>query len=128
MNTMKLGPIHQEADNMKDIEKTECPFDRELNDTDLKHISGGTIKSAVSESLYEFNGNYKNPKDYNRMYECPVCGRIVRWGSWLRWYCDPCNQSWHEKSSQLLPNLNSGLWTSISQEEYDSRLTSINGR
>lgn len=128
MNTMKLGPIHQEADNTKDIEKTECPFDRELNDTDLKHISGGTIKSAVSESLYEFNGNYKNPKDYNRMYECPVCGRIVHWGSWLRWYCDPCNQSWHEKSSQLLPNLNSGLWTSISQEEYDSRLTSINGR
>ena len=89
-------------------------------------LQGGTIKSAVSESLYELNGNYKNPKDYNRMYECPVCGRIVRWGSWSRWYCDPCNQSWHEKSSQLLPNLNSGLWTSISQEEYDSRLTSIN--
>ena len=62
------------------------------------------------------------------MYECPVCGRIVHWGSWLRWYCDPCDQSWHEKSSQLLPNLNSGLWTSISQEEYDSKLTSINGR
>lgn len=108
---MKPGPFQWEADNMEDMEINEGPFNRELNDCELKYISGG-IKSAVGEALYEFNGDYNNPKDYNRMYKCPSCGKIVHWGSWSRWYCDACNTSWYDES-KLLPNLESHLWTNI---------------
>ena len=80
------------------------PFDKELNEKDLKHVSGGAITHSIGEAFYEFNGNYSGPKDYNHIYLCPICGNTVHWGSWSRWYCDPCNTSWYDKS-KLLANL-----------------------
>ena len=45
----------------------------------------------------------------NKKYLCPSCHRAVHPGSWGRYYCDPCNESWLLESNLEL-NLASGGW------------------
>ena len=79
-----------------------------LSDDELKHVESGLMVDRDGE-WYEFTGNYSDPKDYNRAYRCPLCGRLVHWGSWSRWYCDPCNASWFYVEYLKLYT-DSGLW------------------
>lgn len=81
---------------------------RVLSDDELKHVEGGLMVNKDGE-WYEFTGNYSDPKDYNKAYRCPICGRLVHWGSLSRWYCDPCNTSWFYVEDLKL-NKDSGLW------------------
>lgn len=86
-----------------------------IADADLAEVNGG--KKYHDESTgkyYEWRGN-----DLDEKYLCPNCRRPVHFGSWLRYYCDPCNGSWLYESS-LIPNIAGGSWKEITKEEYDT--------
>lgn len=89
----------------------------ELADKELGEVDGGGINKYHDESAnkyYQWKGY-----DIDDKYLCPNCKRPVHFGSWLRYYCDPCNGSWLYESS-LVPNIAGGYWKRIAKEEYDS--------
>ena len=59
---------------------------------------------------YEWEGG-----DINRKYFCPNCGRFVHKGSWGRFYCDPCNESWYMEDF-LKPNLDAWVFKEIREQ------------
>ena len=87
----------------------------ELSDEELKVVQGGFSYWKNNDGgYYKYTGS--NP---DQKYLCPKCGRPVHEGTGWRFYCDPCDESWFFED-KLTPNLNSGAWTSISKEEYDT--------
>lgn len=88
----------------------------ELADRELGEVSGGINKyhDESADKYYEWTGRGNDGK-----YLCPNCRRTVHLGSWLRYYCDPCNASWLYESS-LVPNIAGGSWKQITKEEYDT--------
>lgn len=110
----------QAAKAFADLHKTG-----ELSDEELENATGGGCSAdccgATENGIYyTFTGDDCNPDDYNRAYLCPICGRPVHWGSWARWYCDPCDKHWDDEY-QLKPNLNSGLWRVETEQEARKR-------
>ena len=66
------------------------------------HWNGTLLVYAV----YEWKGT-----DDNKKYLCPRCHRPVHTGSWGRYYCDPCDESWYfEGSLEMNPN---GGWVYV---------------
>ena len=86
-----------------------------LNDSELGEVTGGfiTYHDSASDTYYVWQGDATD----DSKYLCPNCKRPVHFGSWLRYYCDPCNASWL-KEGRLLPNLNASLWKQVSEQEY----------
>lgn len=91
---------------------SNTPFHNELSDKELSTVSGGVLKMSTDYAYYVFVGDYNKESDYNNVYSCPYCGRTLHWGSWSRWYCDPCNTSWYDQS-KLLANLSGNIWANI---------------
>ena len=88
--------------------------EKQLTKEELEKVNGGggyTI-TTVNGKHYTYIGT-----DESKKYKCPNCGRPLHPGSWDRFYCDPCNNSWwYEK---VLPaNINSGAWREMTEEEY----------
>ncbi len=83
-------------------------------DQDLNEVTGGyiTCEDSSTGKYYKYTGNDKDKK-----YACPNCGRPVHSGAGWRFYCNPCNESWFCEGL-LRPNLNSGVWKEISEQEY----------
>ena len=86
----------------------------ELKKEELEQVSGGYNLTKIDGRYYHYTG-----KDCQRdsKYVCPVCGRSVHYGSGWRYYCDFCDKSWFFERG-LNPNISSGLWEEISEEEY----------
>lgn len=88
----------------------------ELTDEELQKVQGGRRESrCVGDKYYAFSGNGDNDRD--RKYLCPNCSRPVHYGSWGRFYCDPCNEGWFNVIDLKL-NFSSGVWEEISELEY----------
>lgn len=87
----------------------------ELNENELNQVHGGYDWCEYDKRYYKFIGD--NGKDKNRKYVCPICGRRVHYGKGWRYYCDDCDKSWFMEGF-LKPNLNSGVWQEISEDEY----------
>lgn len=70
----------------------------ELNDGQLAGASGGARGAVDHSSMHDFVGD-----DAGRGagYLCPKCGRPVQFNSWLRFYCESCNESWYYASELL---------------------------
>ena len=99
----------------------------ELPDEELDQVVGG--KDTHDEYIGENkNGGlwgtctmnvFKRYKweggDINRKYFCPNCGRFVHKGSWGRFYCDPCNESWYMEDF-LKPNLDAWVFKEIREQ------------
>ena len=80
---------------------------QELPDEEMDKVVGGTNKHVELiqrkphwngilhvYAVYEWKGT-----DDNKKYLCPNCHRPVHPGSWGRYYCDPCNESWYLEGS-----------------------------
>ncbi|MDD5952918.1 MAG: Nif11-like leader peptide family RiPP precursor [Oscillospiraceae bacterium] len=106
-------------EEMEAYMNAQQPYTGELSDDALEQVAGG-VTQYVDGTYFEFTGNYSNPDDYNRMYRCPECGRLVHWGSWSRWYCDHCNASWYFTDNLKL-NMDSGMWRVVSNAEVQQR-------
>ena len=93
------------------MSENETPDARELTDEQLENVSGGLREIKYKGKWYRYvgNGNMFYGSDWDKCYLCPNCGRPVHHGSWERFYCDPCDESWYWES-KLIPNLASGLW------------------
>ncbi len=88
----------------------------QLADQDLEKVTGGLLYFYDSRTgkYYQWDGGYS----FGKKYVCPNCGRPVSSTFGIRYDCDHCDASWvFEK--RLYPNVDSGLWTEISEEEYD---------
>lgn len=86
----------------------------ELKKEELEQVSGGYNLTEIDGRYYHYTGK-ESQRDSK--YVCPVCGRSVHYGSGWRYYCDFCDKSWFFERG-LNPNLSSGLWEEISEEEY----------
>ena len=84
----------------------------ELTDDELEGVQGGYIICSRDGKYYTYTGS-----DPDQKYVCPNCGRPVHEGTGWRFYCDACDESWFFERC-LAPNLSSGAWTEISEEEY----------
>ena len=94
---------------------------QELSDEQLGGVAGGQTECTYNGKRYKYVGatdagssagrNWRD--DYDKCYLCPNCGRPVHYGSWFRYYCDPCDESWYYES-KLIPNLTTGVWKEIS--------------
>lgn len=96
-----------------DAEKDPRALAPELVDEDLAEANGGVTHHDKSADKYYMWIGYDN----DDKYLCPNCRRPVHIGSWLRYYCDPCNASWLDES-RLVPSIASGTWKEIPREEY----------
>ncbi len=87
-----------------------------LNDSDLGGVTGGYVLyyDSAANAYYAWEGSAID----DSKYLCPNCKRPVHFGSWIRYYCDPCDASWL-KEDWLLPNLKDNHWKRISKEEYE---------
>ena len=93
---------------------------QELSDEQLEGVAGGQTECTYNGKRYKYVGatdsgssagrNWRD--DYDKCYLCPNCGRPVHYGSWFRYYCDPCDESWYYES-KLIPNLTTGVWKEI---------------
>lgn len=90
---------------------------KELKQEELSEVNGGYNYTTVDGKHYWGFGT-----DTQNKYICPKCGRPVHPGSLSRFYCDPCDTSWFFES-QLQPNLNSGYWKEMTDEEWEDYLT-----
>ena len=86
---------------------------QELTDEEMDKVTGGLKEYSVLlrkevtwggiqnvYAVYEWKGT-----DDNKKYLCPTCHRPVHTGSWGRYYCDPCDESWYfEGSLEMNPN------------------------
>ena len=89
--------------------------EQQLTNKELDEVNGGyTVFKHTDGKYYEFIGD---DSQRSQKYLCPNCGRPVRYGSGWRYYCDFCDKSWFFERG-LNPNLSSGLWEEISEEEY----------
>ena len=94
---------------------------QELSDEQLGSVAGGQTECTYNGKRYKYVGatdagssagrNWRD--DYDKCYLCPNCGRPVHYGSWFRYYCDPCDESWYYES-KLIPNLTTGVWKEVS--------------
>ena len=87
---------------------------KELGKEELEQVSGGCYLKEVDDKYYHYAGDKSK---LNLKYVCPKCGKPVYHGFWGRYYCDDCKESWFFEES-LMPNLKSGVWKQISEEEY----------
>lgn len=80
---------------------------QELPDEEMDKVAGGANKrSELIRRDVQWNGilhvyavyEWKGTDD-NKKYLCPNCHRPVHPGSWGRYYCDPCNESWYLEGS-----------------------------
>lgn len=87
-----------------------------LHDQDLDEVTGGLdyVEVKSTGKYYKWRGNDNQD---GQKFLCPNCGRPVHYGAWMRYYCDPCNESWLYES-KLVPNIASGLWHEIPEFEY----------
>lgn len=101
---------------MSDEKKVPENNPQAVADADLAEVTGGyTIcYDPNTNGYYHWRGSGGS----DVKYLCPNCKRPVHFGSWLRFYCDPCNASWLDEDP-LLPNIAAGQWEEISKEEYD---------
>ena len=75
---------------------------QELTDEEMDQVTGGADERSVLVKTEYGIGTvcktfktykWKGTDDYQK-YLCPRCHRPVHPGSWGRYYCDPCNESW----------------------------------
>ena len=93
---------------------------QELTDDQLQQVAGGRQYHSFRGKYYKYTGGGRNDSwdsNWDKCYLCPNCGRPVHYGSWARYYCDPCDESWYWETKLDL-NLSSGLWQEISESEY----------
>ena len=88
-----------------------------LSDSELSEVAGGLNWVAVKSTGKYYRWNHGDNHG-DEKFLCPNCGRPVHWGSGWRYYCDPCDASWFAEG-RLVPNIKSGLWTEISEWEYN---------
>ena len=86
---------------------------KELNQKELSEVSGGYRYTTVDGKHYCGFGD-----DVQNKYLCPKCGRPVHPGKAWRFYCDPGDESQFFENS-LLPNLKSGYWEEMTEEEWE---------
>ena len=79
---------------------------KELSKEELEQVNGGCYLKEVDDKYYHYTGD-KTQLNLKPVYH----------GSWGRYYCDDCKESWFFEDS-LKPNLKSGVWKQISEEEY----------
>lgn len=89
-----------------------------VSDENLEKVTGGYVyhHDSATNRYYAWQGGANN----DSKYLCPNCKRPVHYGSWLRYYCDPCNASWLDED-WLLPNFSSNEWKQITKEEYERK-------
>ncbi len=92
-----------------------------LNDADLNEATGGYTYTEIASTGKYYHWTGENSQRDSK-YLCPNCKRGVHYGSWKRYYCDPCDASWYDES-RLLPNIGGGSWREISQAEYEEGLS-----
>lgn len=92
---------------------------QELSEEELSSIVGGETLHKQDGRCYEYVGD-SSDEDWNSSYLCPICGRPVHYGSWFRFYCDPCNKSWLIESKLRL-NTASHVWKQIPWSEYERK-------
>ena len=102
--------------------ENELKSTQELSDEELEGVAGGKWFTEENGKYYEYTGS-RSDADWSASYLCPKCGKPLHYGSWGRYYCDPCDESWFFESPLKL-NLQSGVWTEITKERYDY-LTSV---
>lgn len=94
-----------------------------LDDAELGEVAGGGVDTycTTNGKYYHYTGTQSGEYGFTAYgtYRCPNCNRPLHYGSWLRWYCDPCNASWFS-TDRLIPNEEDGLWKEISKKEYYS--------
>ncbi len=107
--------------NTENIRSKEQPA--ALKDFELDMVAGGSTKvhNETTGKYYRYYGSMDAYGTYSTAgtFCCPNCNRVVHKGSWGRWYCDPCNESWYF-TGKLIPNMESGLWEEISRDEFYS--------
>ena len=88
-------------------EENKTTAAQELPDEEMDKVAGGANKrSELIRREVQWNGilhvyavyEWKGTDD-NKKYLCPNCHRPVHPGSWGRYYCDPCNESWYLEGS-----------------------------
>ena len=88
-------------------EENKTTAAQELPDEEMDKVAGGANKrSELIRREVNWNGilhvyavyEWKGTDD-NKKYLCPNCHRPVHPGSWGRYYCDPCNESWYLEGS-----------------------------
>ena len=88
-------------------EENKTTAAQELPDEEMDKVAGGANKrSELIRRDVQWNGilhvyavyEWKGTDD-NKKYLCPNCHRPVHPGSWGRYYCDPCNESWYLEGS-----------------------------
>lgn len=93
---------------------------RVLSDEQLAGVTGGLGYAEAGGRYYRYIGS-DSESDYGKRYLCPKCGRPMRYGVWLRFTCDSCDESWYYEDA-LVPNAASGVWEEISKADYDAAL------
>lgn len=76
----------------------------------LLNTEYGIMKARKTYANYVWKGT-----DDNKKYLCPNCHCPVHPGSWGRYYCDPCNESWYlEGNLEMNPN---GGWVFVRESK-----------
>ena len=88
-----------------------------ISDESLNKVTGGLDCVEVKSTGKYYRWHHGDKHD-NEKFLCPNCGRPVHYGKGWRYYCDPCDASWFVET-RLVPNLKTGLWTEISEWEYN---------
>ena len=103
MERKETKKIAGEMAELPDEELNEVVGGKDIHDEFVGQKKGGLTRINVYKR-YKWEGG-----DINRKYFCPNCGRFVHKGSWGRFYCDPCNESWYIESL-LVPNLDAWVF------------------
>lgn len=93
----------------------------ELSDEQLAGVTGGLCYTQSDGKYFRYIGS-NSEADFGKRYLCPKCGRPVRYGVWLRFCCDSCDETWYYEHT-LVPNTASGVWEEISKADYDAAMT-----
>ena len=104
-------------------EENKTTAAQELPDEEMDKVAGGANKrSELIRRDVQWNGilhvyavyEWKGTDD-NKKYLCPNCHRPVHPGSWGRYYCDPCNESWYLEGS--LERNPTGGWVYVGESK-----------
>ena len=94
-------------ENEKKMPTAEATEEQALPDEEMDKVTGGLKERSVLlrkeptwggirnvYAVYQWKGT-----DEYKKYLCPNCHRPVHPGSWGRFYCDPCDESWFCESN-----------------------------